>query len=210
MPKNHLKNEKAMEKEKPLADPIGTTDADIELAQNTDPDDDPATTPVSEEMGGDTSLASDYARMVAERDLLRDRMARMQAEFENARKRDARERQEFREFSAASALEPLLPVLDNFALALKHDASLEQLRSGVELIVKQLDDVLRSVGLQVVPTVGAMFDPRLHEAVGVIETKELPDHQIVEEVRRGYKLKERLLRPAMVKIAHNPTANTNS
>jgi molecular chaperone GrpE len=55
-----------------------------------------------------------------------------------------------------------------------------------------------------------MFDPRLHEAVGVIETKELPDHQIVEEVRRGYKLKERLLRPAMVKIAHNPTANTNS
>ena len=94
--------------------------------------------------------------------------------------------------------------MDNFQLALKADGTIEQLRGGVELILKQMEDALR--GLQVVPveSVGAQFDPRVHEALGSIETKEFPDHQVVEEIRRGYKIREKLLRPAMVKIAVNP------
>ena len=140
----------------------------------------------------------------AERDQLKDRLARLQAEFDNARKREAKERADAREYTVGSTVEPFLAVMDNFALALKADGSAEQLRDGVKLIVKQMEEALK--GLQVVPveTVGTQFDPRIHEALGSIESVELPDHQIIEEIRRGYKIRERLLRPAMVRIAVNP------
>ena len=79
-----------------------------------------------------------------------------------------------------------------------------QLRAGVELILKQMEDVLRGLNVVPVESVGAQFDPRVHEALGSIETKEFPDHQVLEEIRRGYKVREKLLRPALVKIAVNP------
>jgi molecular chaperone GrpE len=93
--------------------------------------------------------------------------------------------------------------MDNFQLALKADGSKEQLKSGVELILKQMEEVLRGLNVVAVESVGAQFDPRVHEALGSIETKEFPDHQVLEEVRRGYKVREKLLRPALVKIASN-------
>ena len=93
--------------------------------------------------------------------------------------------------------------MDNFNLALRAKGSAEQLKSGVEMIVKQMDDALRGLNVQPVETVGAQFDPRVHEALGSIETKEFPDHQVMEEIRRGYKLREKLLRPALVRIASN-------
>ena len=138
-----------------------------------------------------------------EKDQLVDRLARLQAEFDNARKRSEKEKADVREYAVGSAVEPFLGVMDNFGLALKSQGTAEQLRTGVELIVKQMEDALR--GLQVVPveTVGAMFDPRVHEALGSIETAEFPDHQVIEEVRKGYKIREKLLRPALVKIAVN-------
>jgi molecular chaperone GrpE len=94
--------------------------------------------------------------------------------------------------------------MDNFQLALKSGGSAEQLRAGVELILKQMDDALKSLNVVAVESVGAQFDPRVHEALGSIETKEFPDHQVLEEIRRGYKVREKLLRPALVKIAANP------
>jgi molecular chaperone GrpE len=140
----------------------------------------------------------------AEADQLKDRLARLQAEFDNARKREVKERQDTRDYAVQGAIEPFLSVMDNFQLALKADGSAEQLRAGVELILKQMEDALRGLNVQAVESVGAQFDPRIHEALGSIETVEHPDHQVLEEIRRGYKLREKLLRPALVRIAVNP------
>lgn len=147
---------------------------------------------------------AEYDRVKAERDSLLERLARLQAEFENARKREARERNEFRDYAVGGAVELFLPVLDNFQLALKSNGSAEQLRAGIELIVKQMEEVLRALHVQPVEAVGAEFDPRVHEAIEMVEKPDVPDHQVFEEVRRGYRIKDRLLRPAMVRVASNP------
>ena len=139
----------------------------------------------------------------AERDQLLDRLARLQAEFENARKRAEREKIENREFVTANVVEQFLPVLDNFELALKAKGSAEQLRSGVELIVKQMEDVLSKMQVSAVPSVGEPFDPRVHEALGAVDRDDIPDQHVAEEIRRGYKLREKLIRPALVRVAHN-------
>jgi molecular chaperone GrpE len=146
----------------------------------------------------------EYDRLKAERDTLLDRLARLQAEFENARKREARERAEFRDYAVSGAVEQFLPVLDNFQLALKSTGSVEQLRTGVELIVKQMEEALKSLNVQTVETVGAEFDPRVHEALEMVEKPDMPDNQVFDEIRRGYRIKERLLRPALVRVASNP------
>ena len=149
-------------------------------------------------------LKADYEQLKTERDQLVDRLARLQAEFENARKRSERERQEFRDYAIGNVVEQFLPVIDNFELALKATESTEQLRSGVELIVKQMEEILRQLQVQPVATVGEEFDPRHHEALGTVERDDLPDQHVAEEIRRGYKLRERLLRPALVRVASNP------
>jgi molecular chaperone GrpE len=143
-------------------------------------------------------------QLTAERDRLLDRLARLQAEFENARKRAERERAEQRDFVTAGAVEQFLPVVDNFELALKSTGTEKQLRSGVSLIVKQMEEILEKMQVKVVPTVGELFDPRVHEALGTVEREDIPDQHVAEEVRRGYKIRERLLRPALVRVAHNP------
>ena len=143
-------------------------------------------------------------QLKGERDQLLDRLARLQAEFENARKRAERERTEFRDYATGSVVEQFLPVVDNFELALKSTGTAEQLRQGVELIVKQMEEILRQLQVNPIPTVGEQFDPRIHEALGSVERDDLPDQHVAEEVRRGYKLRERLLRPALVRVAHNP------
>ncbi len=149
-------------------------------------------------------LQGELDRLKGERDQLIDRLARMQAEFENARKREARERSDFRDFAISGAVEQFLPVLDNFHLALGSAGSVEQLRTGVDLIVKQMEEVLRSLNVQPVEAVGVRFDPRVHEALESVERDDLPDHQVLEEVRRGYRIRDRLLRPALVRIVDNP------
>jgi molecular chaperone GrpE len=154
--------------------------------------------------GGETQLQGEVDRLKAERDQLVDRLARLQAEFENARKREQRERTDFRDFAVSGAVEQFLPVLDNFQLALGSSGSVEQLRAGIELIVKQMEDVLRSLNVQPVESVGARFDPRVHEALESVDRNDLPDHEVLEEVRRGYRIRDRLLRPALVRIVNNP------
>jgi molecular chaperone GrpE len=158
------------------------------------------------EGGADPAAAwrSELEQVRGERDQLLDRLARLQAEFENARRRDVKERADLRDYAVQNAVEPFLGVMDNFQLALKADGTAEQLRAGVELILKQMEEALRGLNVQPVETVGAQFDPRIHEALGSIETTEFPDHQVLEEIRRGYRIREKLLRPAMVRIAVNP------
>jgi molecular chaperone GrpE len=147
---------------------------------------------------------AELEQMKGERDQLLDRLARLQAEFDNARKREVKERADSRDYTISNTVEPFLGVMDNFQLALKADGTAEQLRGGVELILKQMEDALKGLNVQAVETVGTQFDPRIHEALGSIETKEFPDHQVLEEIRRGYKIREKLLRPALVRIAANP------
>jgi molecular chaperone GrpE len=143
-------------------------------------------------------------QMKGERDQLVDRLARLQAEFDNARKREAKERADSRDYTVSNTVEPFLGVMDNFQLALKADGTKEQLRAGVELILKQMEEALKGLNVVAVESVGAQFDPRVHEALGSIETREFPDHQVLEEIRRGYRIREKLLRPALVRIAVNP------
>jgi molecular chaperone GrpE len=147
--------------------------------------------------------AAEFVQLKLERDQLVDRLARLQAEFDNARKREIKERSDAREYTIGTTIEPFLGVMDNFQLALKAQGSAEQLRAGVELILKQMEEALKSLQVTAVETIGTQFDPRVHEALGSIETVEFPDHQVLEEIRRGYKIREKLLRPAMVRIAEN-------
>jgi len=145
----------------------------------------------------------ELARVKAERDQLLDRLARQQAEFENARKRAAREQRDFKDYAVAEAVQTLLPVLDSFERALK-TAPAGEFRNGVELIYKQLADTLGRLGVRPIAAQGEPFDPRHHEAVEVVESTAVADHHVLEELQRGYMLKERLLRPAMVRVAKHP------
>src|SRR6266853_6498999 len=169
-----------------------------------DPRDD-ASTASAPSQAGREGRESDFDKLKAERDTLIDRLARLQAEFENARKRTAREQQEFREYALADAVKELLPTLDSFERALQTSAGdKSDFRGGVELIYKQLQDALAKLGLRPIPAKGEPFDPHLHQAVELVDTDEVEDHRVLEELQRGYKLKDRLLRPSMVKVASNP------
>ena len=150
------------------------------------------------------TLRAELEQARGERDQLLDRLARLQAEFDNARKREAKERADTRDYAIQGAVEPFLGVMDNFSLALQSEGDVAQLRAGVQLILKQMEEALRGLNVQPIESVGAQFDPRVHEALGSLETAEYPDHQVLEEIRRGYKIREKLLRPALVKIAVNP------
>lgn len=198
-----------------IFDTAKMTDEQIESHLNTAPGSDPSDAAVSS-ISGETAepepllpqtaqvTQEEFERMREERDQLIDRLARLQAEFDNARKREVRERAEFRDFAQAGAVERFLSVLDNFQLAFKSNGTAEQLRAGVDLILKQMEEALRSLQVVPVESVGATFDPRVHEAIDSVERTDLPDQQILEEVRRGYRIKDRLLRPALVRVVSNP------
>jgi molecular chaperone GrpE len=153
---------------------------------------------------GEVTAVSETEKLKAERNALLDRLARLQAEFDNARKRAAREQQEFREFAAADVIRNFLPTLDSFERALKAGGSdSSEFRNGVELIYRQFEDALQKIGVQPILSVGQVFDPRVHEAIEMVDTSDVPDHHVLDELQRGYKYKERLLRPAMVRVARN-------
>ena len=177
-------------------------DAEHELPASDDANDQSSATGVPRSEA--TSHVSESQKLKVERDALVDRLARLQAEFENARKRGEREQQEFREYALADAVKALLPSLDSFERALSTEADTTEFRNGVELIYKQLYDALLKMGLRPIPAKGEPFDPRFHQAVEMVNTSEAKDHQVLEELQRGYKFKDRLLRPAMVKVAQNP------
>lgn len=140
-----------------------------------------------------------------ERDALLDRVARLQAEFDNYRKRAAKEQSDYREYALAEAVRSLLPILDSLERALKtSENQAGDFRTGVELIYKQFRDALAKLGATVVAAEGEPFDPRYHEAIEMVETSDMKDNHVLEVLQRGYRMKERLLRPAMVRVARNP------
>ena len=155
--------------------------------------------------GGAPAVAaeeSELKKLRTERDDLFNRLARQQAEFENYRKRAARENADYKDFAVSEAARSLLPVIDNFSLALKNaSAKPEDLRKGVELIHKQLQDVLQKLNVERITAEGEPFDPRVHEAIEMVESDAAPDQHVLEELQPGYRIKGRLLRPAMVRVA---------
>ncbi|MBM3817971.1 MAG: nucleotide exchange factor GrpE [Acidimicrobiia bacterium] len=138
-----------------------------------------------------------------EKDALQDRLLRTAAEFDNYRKRIDRERRDQADAAVADALEDLLPLMDNLDRALQAPAGedVDAHRKGVELIHKQTTDLLRKRGVKPIETVGADFDPNVHQAVVQEVSRDHRDGEVMEELRRGYMLGDRLLRPAMVKVA---------
>ncbi len=151
------------------------------------------------------ALEAEVETLREERANLVDRLARLQAEFDNFRKRSVREQQEFRDYALAEALKSLLPILDSLDRALKtSEASVQDFRSGIELIDKQFHDALAKLGVEPVPAEGEQFDPNVHQAVQMVDTAEVTDNHVIDALQRGYRIKDRLLRPAMVRVAHNP------
>ncbi len=148
---------------------------------------------------------SELERVRAERAAYLDRAARLQAELENFRKRSEKQQQEFREYAIADAMKALLPILDSLDRALNTKAaSREDFHAGIELIDKQFHDALAKLGVQPVAAQGEPFDPNLHQAIQMVDTDEVEDNHVIDELQRGYKLKDRLLRPAMVRVARHP------
>jgi molecular chaperone GrpE len=190
-----------------MAKANGKTEAEaLDLEHELPPADgneNPAPSTESSTGAADTSTA-ELEKIKAERDALLDRLARTQAEFDNARKRAIKEQQDFRDYATIDSLKALLPVVDSFERALQVKSEPSDFRNGVELIYKQLEDALVRLGVRPIPAKGEPFDPRYHEAIEMVDTTEAPDHEVIEELQRGYKFKERLLRPAMVKVARNP------
>jgi molecular chaperone GrpE len=191
----------------------GGSEANLELDHELPPSEDNEETPgqssVTDESRKRQPAASDpeneLEKVRAERAAYLDRAARLQAEFDNFRKRNAKEQLEYREYALAEALKTLLPILDSLDRALKTNAvSLDDFRSGIELIDKQFHDALAKVGVQPVLAEGELFDPTLHQAIQMVDTDEAEDNHVIDELQRGYKLKDRLLRPAMVRVARNP------
>lgn len=185
------------EPELPPADPSDGFEEKKPSAQTAQVDDPPPAT-----TGQQPSAAAQVEKLQAERDNLLDRLARLQAEFDNYRKRVSKENADFREYAIGDTARSLLPVVDNFSLALKNaGANPEDFKKGVELIHKQLQDVLQKMNVQRIPAQGQPFDPRWHEAIEMVESDQVPDNHVLEELQPGYKIRDRLLRPAMVRVA---------
>ena len=165
--------------------------------------------PASEDTGTETgapevlaaSAESEIAKMKQERDALYDRMARLQAEFDNFRKRQSKENQDFRDYALTNAIQTLLPILDSLDRALQTQPEGQEFRKGVELIDRQFHDALSKLGVEPLEAKGQPFDPNVHQAIQMVESKDVPENHVVDELQRGYKIKDRLLRPAMVTVS---------
>jgi molecular chaperone GrpE len=152
------------------------------------------------------AAADALAEAQQERANLQDRVLRLQAEFDNFRKRTERERMEFAEYAGEQTVRALLPVLDDFERALKARTPdvPEEFIKGIELIYSRLLETLKKQGLEPMETDGVPFDPHQHQAIQRLETDEHEDNTVVQEFQRGYNFRGRLLRPAMVQVAVKP------
>jgi len=154
---------------------------------------------------------ADYAALRAERDELLNSLVRLQADFENYRKRIERDRAAEHHRAVAAAIEPILPVLDDFERALEthRDPGYEKFREGFDLIYRRLWGSLHKLGLRRIEAAGKPFDPHQHQAVERVESHEHPDGTVLAELAPGYRFHDRVLRPAMVRVAVHPTAPGN-
>jgi molecular chaperone GrpE len=139
-----------------------------------------------------------------------DRLLRTTADFENFKKRSTREKQEAVKFANESLIACLLPILDNFEMAMAATTTApgegaQSLQAGVAMIHQQLKKALADAGLEEIDATNQVFDPNLHEAVSQQESKDVPEGHVLQQLRKGYKLRDRLLRPASVVVAKKPT-----
>lgn len=152
-------------------------------------------------------ISDELEKLAAEKADLKNTLIRLQADFDNYRKRIDRERHQERHRGAEALVEHLLPVLDGFdrAIGAHRDAAHNEFRVGFDLIRRQMLDVLSKQGLQKIETEGKRFDPHFHHAVERVETTDQPDDTVVEELQAGYVFHGKVLRPAMVRVAANPS-----
>jgi molecular chaperone GrpE len=194
-----------------VEDSVGTESDIREGAASGEGQGTPSKSPTTQRTSGD-STAEDLEQLkakAAKADEHWDRLVRQTADFENYKKRAARERQEATKFANEALLEKLVPILDTFDMALaaasnSESASIEALRTGVSMIHSQLKNVLTQAGLEEIDATGQAFDPNWHEAISQQESAEVPEGRVLQQARKGYKLRERLLRPATVIVAKKP------
>jgi molecular chaperone GrpE len=147
------------------------------------------------------ALTAERDQLLAEKTELQERLMRRQAEFENFRRRSEREKAEMIDFGKMEAIQAVLPIVDDFERALKIETADKEYARGMMLIYQRLEDALKKLGLTQVETVGKKFDPNLHHAVDKFQTDEHEEDTILDEYQKGYHFRERLLRPAMVKVS---------
>lgn len=153
----------------------------------------------TEEEAAEEEVASEQKEI----EELRNRLLRTQADYDNFRRRSREEKEAAAKYRSQTVIEALLPVIDNFERALLVKPETDEAKSllqGMEMVYRQFQDTLKSEGVEVIKTVGQTFDPHLHQAVMQVEEPEFESNQIVEELQKGYKLKDRVMRPSMVKV----------
>ena len=192
-----------------------SSDNDLKNGNDTSPESEHRETPnadVHDEVGGEGISTEELAALrekAAKADETWGRFVRLNADFDNFKKRTIREKEEALKYATEGLLERLVPVLDNFEMALlaatgPQSGGLESLRTGVTMTGTQLRSVLSDAGLEEIPSEGQPFDPNWHEAVSQVESKDMPEGTVVQQLRKGYKLKGRLLRPALVVVSKAP------
>jgi molecular chaperone GrpE len=181
---------------------------EAQLPENASSADPPAADPTSGQVGPDAAVADQIRKLQAERQELMDTLVRRQADFENYRKRTERERHQDRHRGVESLVEHLLPVLDAFdrALAESNDSAYLEYRKGFELIRRQIWETLAKQGLVRIDAVGQEFNPHFHHAIERVETTEHQDGIVIDQLQPGYTFHEKVLRPAMVRVAAAPQA----
>ena|SRR5436190_23586021 len=173
---------------------------------------DPTTTSAAEAAAQAAEPASEESllkQIQADLDRFRDLALRSQADFENFRKRASREKEDAVKYANASFLEKLIPILDNFELGLnaaRSSAENSPILAGMDMVAKQLTDFLLGIGVEPINAEGQPFDPNLHEAVAQEASAEVPEGVVLRQLRRGYKLRDRLLRPATVMVSKGSAA----
>ncbi|MGB6875288.1 MAG: nucleotide exchange factor GrpE [Candidatus Acidiferrales bacterium] len=162
---------------------------------------------IADGTAAENAVTEEFEKLIAEKAELKNTLIRLQADFDNYRKRIDRERHQERHRGAELLVENLLPVLDGFdrAISAHRDAAHDEYRKGFELIRKQMLDVLSKQGLEKIETEGKRFDPHFHHAIERVETSGQPDDTVLEELQAGYVFHGKVLRPAMVRVAANPS-----
>lgn len=168
----------------------------------------PGEAPMNDEVVADSRESAEISDPLAELDKWKDVAARAQADLDNFRKRMAREKSEAIQYANRSLLEQLLPIIDNFEMGLKAAASAEGdssiILQGMSMVFKQIGDFLTDQGVEIVPSDGLAFDPNIHEALKQEPHETVPEGYVIYTMRRGYRLKERVLRAANVVVSSGP------
>jgi molecular chaperone GrpE len=149
-------------------------------------------------------ILAERDQLLADKADLQDRLLRQRAEFDNYRRRADRERSDYLQYAAMDLVREILPAVDDFDRALKHETADQEYAKGIELIYQRLAEMLKKMGLEPIETTGRRFDPNLHQAVQRVETEDAEDQSILDEFQKGYNFRGKLLRPAMVKVAVKP------